>query len=418
MLIDQNDKIRVVTPSTNYRQKEQGIDYRTASLTITADYSNYTGNIVYVKTQNNIPFAVDPNLMTVKSPEEPNPHLEIKITYTIRNNEGIHKTMELIESLQENGKLHGKDAAEILTALNEMYLQDRSRFNKVNFSFVVYKRVLLDDMKQDGSVYIREVDAVISRNKKEMAVPHPNSTFGLHQFDVTRNPNTCNQAGVFVQVVDNDNLARARYYYSGKQLVEVPSIVDKTRESGVYCTVSSAASDGFLTPKTSVMTFDEAEETIGLYRNQEDARTHGDPERQFENELKELRNRDKALSNMNLKLKEDVLRLQNILETSSMVRKTGLEEIKDEQEAKSIKRKNKSEKLKARIDELERERKNHFDEVMTQRKDYYEERGHSRKQYYEDRSYDRKDTSEMIKYIPALLLGVAGTFAWINSRKE
>lgn len=417
MFTDQNDKIRTITPITNYRQKEQGVGYCTASLTITADYSNYTGNILYVKTQNNIPFAVDPNLITAKSPEEPSPHLEIKITYTIRNSEGISKTMELIESLQENNKLHGKDASEILACLGEMYQKDRSRTNKLNFNFVIYKRILIDELRQEGSVYIREVDAVISRSKKEMAVPHPNSAFGLQQFDVTRNPSTCNQAGVFVQVVDNDNLARARYYYSGKQLIEVPSTADKAKESGVYCTVSTAAADGFLTPKTSFMTFAEAEEAIGLYRNQEDARNHGDPDRQYEAELKQLKKQEKEIANKNIELKNELMRMQNILESSSVVRKSNLEEIKDVNEVKSIKRKNKSEKLKARIDELERERKNHYDEVMTHRKDYYEERGQSRKQYYEDRGYDRKDTSEMIKFIPALLLGVAGTFAWIKSQQ-
>ena len=63
-------------------------------------------------------------------------------------------------------------------------------------------------------------------------------------------------------------------------------------------------------------------------------------------------------------------------------------------------------------------REDGFDEkkmVMSEseiaRKDQYDRQERSRKDYYESRSYERKDTSELLKFIPGLIIGALTAFA-------
>ena len=51
------------------------------------------------------------------------------------------------------------------------------------------------------------------------------------------------------------------------------------------------------------------------------------------------------------------------------------------------------------------------DEEIARLKDEIEKRKVVRNDYYESRSSERKDNSELIKYIPALLIGALGVFA-------
>ena len=407
MLID--NRTRVIVPNTHYQKDSNCINYKTASLSINTEYSNFTGVMIYVKTQNNIPFAVDPNFRTA-STDEPRANFEIKITYRLHNNDGIVNTFELLQGLIQHNSIQGTDAEEILKRISALYIKDASRTNKLDFSFTIYKRILLEEINRNRSVYVRETDLVISKDKVGVTLPHPNSSEGLQQFDIERNKDYQGQAGVFVRVVDNENLAKVRYYYSGMHLITVPSTNDDQRESGVYCTISSTAPDGLILPVSKFFSFEDAESNIGLYRTQEEALSHGDPELALRAEEARSKNEERRLTRELIEVKH----------------KSEMEANKAKHELETIKSENA--RLKESIDlnktlrdntfdVVKKDRDVEFDTLKRHREDYYDDRNVKRKDYYEERSSDRKDTSELIKFIPALLVGIAGTFIWMKSQQ-
>lgn len=422
-ILDRN--FRVVTPSTGFTDGRM-VSYKTASFTAINDFTNYTGLELYVKMQNNIPICV-PSCTTTASVEETRPHLEIKTTYAIHTNDGILGTMQVLNALLNNHQVLSNDAEELRKRLADLYAHDASKTNKINFTFSVYKRVLEDDLRKSKITYIREIDVAVMRDRTMIHIPHPNSNEGLQQADVENDRRYHNQAGVFVRVVDNEGLAGQRYFYSAKQLVTVPSSLDTTVQNGVYCTISTMDVDGLLTAKTEFMSFKEAEERIGLYRTKEDAITHGDPEmairaeearnkaeeRRLSAELTELKhksameklNKEEELSRMNHTielLKQESTHLKESLDIKKVVREDSFET-----------------KKRFRDDDFEtrkRYREDYYDDRHHHRDDHYERRSHERKDYYDERSHSRKDHSEFIKYLPGLVLGIAGTFAVLRSR--
>ena len=63
-------------------------NYRTASFTTTVEYTNYCSRTVYLKTQANVPFAIERNRVSVPVGET-RPHLEVVHTYTLHTPDSI-----------------------------------------------------------------------------------------------------------------------------------------------------------------------------------------------------------------------------------------------------------------------------------------------------------------------------------------
>lgn len=420
--------IPVAVPEVVYRDNSR-VGMKTESFSVTLDYTNYTKSSIYVKTQNNIAFVVAPNNNTINASGS-GPHLEIKITYSLVSGNNIHDTLELLRALGANGGL-SPDAKFVYDHLMKLYEADPTARNKSNFKVSIMRRITEDSIRSHQVTYVKEADIIVSFEKAAMQPPHPNSSEGLQQIDYKKE--YIGQAGLFVRVVDNENLADVRYYHAGKRLISVPSVTDPTKQSGVYVTESTRAPDGLLTPKSIFLTFDEATEHIGLYRTQEEALSNGNPELilQMEDSRSKKEERRLALELQAVKhqsaldtarAEKEALELKRALEISK-AETLSLKESTDfrkliRDDAYADKEKRRSDKANKRKDKYESRgyrRKDRYEDRGYHRKDYYEDRGFERKQYYEDRSMDRKDTSELIKFVPGLLVGVLGAFAFMRS---
>lgn len=409
------DGIPVAVPEKSYDSVSRGI--KTAGFTVSMEYTNYTKSDLYIKTQNNIAIVVSPNVNTI-SPGSPFPHLEVKITYTLVNNNTISETMLLLRSFSQNNIMLSKDAQFMLDRLSTIYSQDPSMRNKSNISLSIVQRVTEDAIRSKKLLYYKECDIVITFDKGAVSLPHPKSDEGLQSIEFGSGPSYSGQAGVFVKVVDNDHIAAVRYYYGGRRLISVPSIVDDTKKSGVYCTYATMKGDGFVEPESSFLTFEEAEEVIGLFKNKEDAMTNGDPDQLLRLEEARSRSEEKRLglelqqlkhesSVMAVRAEQELTELRRALELS----KAETVQFKEAADVRKLVRDD-------RFDLSKRARDEDYSRRELDRKDYYDHRDRGRKAYYEERSLERKDSSEFIKFIPALLLGVAGTFAWMRSNNS
>ena len=386
-----------------YRDDIQYQPRSTGALTIGVEYTNFTERNLWIKTQNNIPFMIEPNRHTV-SEFEPHAHLEIKITYYIRTNDTILGTRQALQALMANGYTVSQAARKLSEKFDNLYSQDAGRRNKQNFQFTVIHTVF-DNMIDSKSCYhIEESDILLSANKAAITIPHPHSNEGIYQAEVLKN-STEHHTGISVKVVDNENLARVRYYHAGKQLIEVPSVEDHSLQSGVYYSISSRDVDGFVTPKTNFISFKEAEEVLGLYRSREEALTHGDPALI----IKAQESENKAYS---VETEKDLLMLRRELEKSKAENAI----LKDSLDLKKTLRDEQYEAMK-------KQRDDYFDMIEKARKAEAEQHKadldrveRERRDYYEERSTKRKDWTDWFKFIPAMIAGVLSLFAIFRTR--
>ena len=119
--------IAVAMPETSYRDSRR-FGYKTAGLTVTTEYTNYTKSDIYLKSQNNLAVVIEPNT-TAAVAECSKAHIEIKVTYTIHNSASIFETMSLLQSMVQNGQVLSGDATHILDKLTQIYAADANRNN-------------------------------------------------------------------------------------------------------------------------------------------------------------------------------------------------------------------------------------------------------------------------------------------------
>lgn len=412
--------------------------HKTATITISHEYTNYSDTPFYIKTQSNIPLSISPNHNSA-SCDEQRPHLEVRQIITIHSGSDIYDTYELLGAIKANTGALSDCAEEIRSKLSELYAVDAGRRNKVNFPFSVKYSALEEDVMRGGRLHLREVDVIVTKVKEDLILPHPNSSEGLQQFSITSNKAFESHAGILVRVVDNESIAKARFYHAAKQLISVPSSDDETIKSGVYSTVATMAADGFIDRETVYYTFEEAEEKLGMYRTREEALSHGNPEFALRAEEAKNRAEEARLTAETRKLSNDLelLRKERELEILDSERELralthSLEITKAEnaqiKESMSIREAFRadtfSEKDVARKNQ-EREDQRLFTKEDLDRKlreqemkNYYAFEAEHRKDYYDRRSSERKDTSEMIKYIPAILIGALGAYALVQTKTK
>jgi hypothetical protein len=203
-------------------------------------------------------------------------------------------------------------------------------------------------------------------------------------------------SGIFVELIDNENNITNRYMYVARQLLELPARRDQTKQSGVYFTTAVHDKDGDTNMDPKFYSFEDAEEALGLFKTKEEAMTGGNPEfiaktkyaeqeaalRDAQRELEKVKNDHKIAEQHRL---EKMAALKHDLEEKQLYMKEKINDLEHNLE-----------KTKKRNSELKEES---------------DSRKLTRADYYEERSYERKDSSELIKFVPALIVGAIGMFA-------
>jgi hypothetical protein len=240
-----------------------------------------------------------------------------------------------------------------------------------------------DIEKKGGSLYLYELDLLVSTLNDCYTPFHPFSEVGYRNIMMMNEEasNTVEDFGFSIKIVDSAGIfgdrfinisgmvfrIKTRYYYDG--------LMD-----GVYF-VSSPESHGNIVtgkPNSIKYTFEEADEKLKLYRSQEEAETLGDVEAQRDKELKKL---SIEVKERDMQIKKEKIEFEHQMELNRR-------ELENEFFEKE---------LQYKKDEMER------DIEIKRLKARLEEESFKRKDYYEERNHQRKDTTESLKYIPALL---------------
>lgn len=285
-----------------------------------------------------------------------------------------------------------KDALEY----GDVYTQRRRRY--ADITYVVTREELL---AKNGSLYLDNLDIVVSLLQDELVPHHPHSVVGIRNRLVQENDpvNRVDCFGYSLQIVDNHEAFGARYVNINNRVYKVPAVSDPERPDGVYRVSSPEVQGDFdhNPPVSQYYKFDQLESAgLGLYASYQEALTLGD---QLGTRKAELEVQSHELKQQEVQLKHERMERESEFDR----RKQALEEIRhkaeDLRKSQEIQYKFAEQQMTVRQTQLKHELSE-----LEYRRDVASMR---HKDHYELRSYERKDSSEFLKVIPAVIAGVA-----------
>lgn len=341
----------------------------------TTDFVNLSSVIVVILDRQNMPVILQPAPAgTAMSP----PRIEVRTHYQYFDNKNIRDTAIHVTNMNTNIEGLGEDRKNLLETIHNSEIDGIRR----SISFTSVRKVPLSDILKTGCLFDQSSGYLFTADNKHLTTLHPESNErrarGNHEQYVSSRP-----TGMLIEIVDNNNSINDRFTYAFNTVLKIGTVVDPDRTEGVY--VTSVSDVGMSTSETNTVRYSlgEAEIKFGMYRTREEALTKGDPELISKNllektrmELEEAKNKASLMESENRQLEAQ--------------KKKELMELEVTHKEKILAMEAKNKEMSSELARLKEE---------------LEKRKIVREDYYESRSSDRKDTSEIIKFIPAVLGG-------------
>lgn len=325
----------------------------------TVSYYNHLNDMVLVVGRDGLPFRLP-------STGRRDNTFQVRVTYSVDASVGIDPNNVFYH--------HGSDTAEgkaLKTAIEA--IEEKPNYGKRIIFSLDYTVSRDDIVNEGGTLYLPDLDIVISVRKDNSPVVHPYSyTATRYQFmEAETDVNNTERFGYSIYIVSNDGMVNDKYVNIGGVVYRVPAAENKKLQDGVYLCSDAPVTNNASAPMPRVVqyTFEDAKEKLKLYDSAEEAEKLGDQLVEREKEIKELQ----------VKYRE----LEHDLKIERMEFEREIEEKKREYERLSLDR----QEAQARV-EYERN-------IRAQRD----------KEYYETRSLARKDSSEVVKFIPTIITG-------------
>lgn len=371
--------------------------HTTEPLTCNISYHNGLSDAVTIVQRSGLAFTVP--AATDRSEKD----FVIRVTFSFSRGVNIDAHY-LLNGVTESSPIELRKLSE---AINRRNTHTRGR-EEICLDYLVSRETL---QKRGGSVYLVELDLVVSILNGNHVPLHPYSEVGqradlIEADEAVNNPK---YFGMNIRIVDSNGKFGDRFFNVNGQIYKVVALKSSTLRDGVYMT-SSAAIDGdydVCPPKCTRYDFDEADEALKLYRTVDEARTLGDVAAAVERDLKELQQRVKREEH---ELKLERLRREDELDSA----RRSHERVKLDFEVDM------AEKLaRLRLRELELdEQKAELDAIRRREEHLRNLESLERKDKYESRSYQRKEVSEYIKYVPVVIAGIASVILALKKIAE
>lgn len=298
------------------------------------------------------------------------------------------------ELSDDSGTKTSKLAEEIIAALG--LLQTPSGFGPVMGRRVALKFSLSHQelVSQGGSIYAPSLDIVVSLKGYASAPIHPFSMLGMRKHLTTVDPMFDHSNGLHYQVriVDRTGQFGTRWINLNGQVFQVPVITDGSYQDGVYVisTHPGESVSPFQYARADYYQFaDLTDAILPLYRNAGDAATLGDPQSAYKRTLEEAKLAN-ALTAESLKNERNKLDLEHAQR---------MREFEKDREASKAKLLSREEELTVLEAELKKQ-------ALIQ------------KEQAEKESTYRKAVLEVVKYGPAVAVGLAALWKTIEKIRE
>lgn len=311
--------------------------------------------------------------------------------------------------LNDEGLKTSKEAA----ALESVLFTDKVRVGRGlrPTAIVDYVITRAEFDRNGGSIYLTNLDLTLSTLNVNYVPKHPYSLVGQRQALVDGNM-TLNKGQAFgyeIRIVDRDGRFGDRFVNIAGSVYQIHTSRDDELRDGVYLVSPTPANGdiGFTQPRSVYFTFEEADQALQLYRTYNDAKTYGDPDKQRDRELKEWAHR----------LKEDELRSKDDRQRRELELDRDRRAIEADREAAKLRQLDAEERIRLHDTALREREAN-----LARQEHEYKVRelelkrlNLELKEELDRRSTTRKDTSEMIKYIPAIIAGIGAIFMAIKT---
>lgn len=299
-------------------------------------------------------------------------------------------------------------------AIKHAYQLARLKRTAGGFSYYVDYCISKDLIIQEGgSVYLSQLDLVISLEAAEKAPHHPYSDSGLRDERV-KNEDLVRDDGSFgcaIHVVDNTGTRGLMFVNMNNVVYDVKPSKDYKREDGIYIVKNAASNGGRQPRKPLIVRYDftpEGMKASGLYESYADAKALGDIDAVRKRELIDREHETKVLQRevAELKMKNE---LESTLREEAIKERDSARKLREDERSEQQADRDNRQKLREHTIAMERmELKDSTDHRATVRKEMHEEKMMKDKELYEAKSVFRKDLSETLKMvIPTVAATVA-----------
>lgn len=320
-----------------------------------------------------------------------------------------------------------QQAWELMRNSRDIHLPGHQPTKTLTLDFEIEPGVLFDR----SSVYLRQMDIVVSKMDVLQAPPHPMNPDAADLPSIGSESHS--RSHIQFEIVQGPDVLSPRYVAIATKVFKIQPRKDPRREAGLYLTYLEPEPDTPERMRTVQQRYslEEMETVFGIYRTPEEALAGGDTKTIRKEELAALEHntavaqrelaefkvkseREKEAFAASFRDKENESKVQiQILEgrarEAEALTRLGAEQFEREKHAltmEALKARESADKMKAMMDERIMELKAHYEERLSARKDHYDTRSHERKDYYDDRSRHRDDSSAIVKFLPAIVLGI------------
>lgn len=433
---------------------------RTAPYECRTQYFNRSNMDVKITDKQNVSFTVKKNRFVNANQEE---HFIVRKIHTFNDIETARSVLIHYQNEKEFLAIEDGERKMILDEINgRSNCGDLKSFSHA-FSLTVDRLIPISLFNAYSSIYVADLDVMFTQENLITGTPHPTSRDAVVKGEIARAVECLKLSGTLFDAVDNESEHLHRYICVGKEVHSIPVIRDANRISGLYMYDIRNTNVDDMRSTIKHIPFDKGEE-YGIYPNKEEAANKGllndTIKREFNLKTAEIELKNTLLERENVTLKQEVARENTRREEANSRRESlekeaqhlrAMEKIHQEREAyieKANQERQDSKREEAEralahqraMDEIKAERLAFVEEQqkreaehnalmkeiaakmkMREESDKTESNSQQRKDYFEERSYVRKDTSEFMKWAPALitfLMGIGTTIAMARSKQS
>ena len=317
-------------------------------------------------------------------------------------------------SSDPSGKIQLKGISEDSTDFNDVlanliFAEESLKINKNSGAMfgTVTVNVTESLLKQyDGAIFIRELGVVIATPGVARRTLNPLSP----EYRLSHSTN--DTQGFVYRIFANDPTGveyDTRYVNINESVYKVPVYSDPAMVAGVYVSRGLPPHGEEHTDADLLLDhydFEEADEKLNLFDNPNDAKNYmGLEGKRQENKLKQLEHDLKVHTHQSkMEMDQAQVEFTKIKNQMELDHKREINKIETEYKTKITQLKSQIEDLKAKADARA--------SVLKEKADHYDEVSMARKDSYESSSYARKTSSDILKWIPAVVGGIAACAAF------
>lgn len=390
----------------------------------TYHFLNYTNEIITIMDRDNLAVPITPMFMGTSETQmnvgvTNDKRFVVRKAYHFKQNQIMRSVVENIKAMMDEYSI-GQDSDINILRQSLLHNLDSSKSGNSYISILtiyVDRIINIDHFKSDEVIYEPKSDLLLMKGRLNTKYPHPYSKEGIAREEYASALKDKNYFCLMVEIVDNEKITDNRYMYVANQLMPVPVSRDVTKESGVWYAVANSEGQGLDSIKMKHIPLDKAE-TLGIYNNKEAAMTGGNPA--VDSNLKQIAAQKEL----------ELARMANhrLIEEN----KATLDKRNTEYQTLLLDNKTTVTRLEAELEILKKRTqatKEIIDVKRTKRDDSYSKKDMKRElkrklenarrdDYFDNRSHELKNTSEVIKYVPAIALGAAAAIAVVYNNRS